>query len=33
VTYSLSKENFLAAVRSHRSFEEQLSAQLFHRGG
>ena len=32
VTYALSKENFLAAVQAHKSFEEQLSAQLFHRG-
>ena len=31
-TYALSKENFLAAVKAHKSFEEQLSAQLFHRG-
>lgn len=30
--YALSKENFLAAVKAHKSFEEQLSAQLFHRG-
>ena len=33
VTYTLSKPDFLAAVRAHKSFEEQLSAQLFHRGG
>lgn len=32
-TYTLSKENFLAAVKAHKSFDEQLSAQLFHRGG
>jgi putative ABC transport system ATP-binding protein len=31
-TYTLSKENFLAAVRAHKSFEEQLATQLFHRG-
>ncbi|MBW7896483.1 MAG: ATP-binding cassette domain-containing protein [Opitutaceae bacterium] len=30
--YSLSKENFLAAVHSHKSFEDQLSAVLFSRG-
>ena len=30
--YSLSKENFLAAVRSHKSFEDQMSAMLFTRG-
>jgi hypothetical protein len=33
LTYTLSKEDFLAAVRAHRSFDEQLSAQLFTRGG
>ena len=33
LTYALSKENFLAAVKAHKSFEEQLAAQLFHRGG
>lgn len=33
VTYTLSKANFLAAVKAHKSFEEQLAAQLFHRGG
>jgi putative ABC transport system ATP-binding protein len=32
-TFTLSKENFLAAVKAHKSFDEQLSAQLFHRGG
>ncbi len=32
-TFTLSKENFLAAVKTHRSFDEQLSAELFHRGG
>ena len=32
-TYTLSKDNFLAAVKAHKSFEDQLSAQLFHRGG
>ncbi len=31
-TYTLSKDNFLAAVRAHKSFEEQLANQLFHRG-
>ncbi len=31
--YSLSKPDFLAAVKAHKSFEDQLSAQLFHRGG
>ncbi|MBI5689760.1 MAG: ATP-binding cassette domain-containing protein [Verrucomicrobia bacterium] len=33
LAYTLSKADFLAAVRAHRSFEAQLSAQLFHRGG
>jgi len=33
LAYTLSKPDFLAAVRAHRSFETQLSAQLFHRGG
>ena len=32
VVYSLSKENFLAAVHSHKSFEDQMSAVLFSRG-
>jgi putative ABC transport system ATP-binding protein len=32
-TYTLSKENFLAAVKAHKSFEEQLSSHLFQRGG
>ena len=31
IAYALSKENFLAAVKAHKSFEDQLSAQLFHR--
>ncbi len=31
--YALSKADFLAAVRAHKSLEEQLSAQMFHRGG
>lgn len=31
--YTLSKENFLAAVRAHKTFDQQLSAQLFLRGG
>lgn len=31
--YSLSKPAFLEAVRMHKSFEEQLNAQLFMRGG
>jgi putative ABC transport system ATP-binding protein len=29
--YTLSKPDFLAAVKAHKSFEEQLGAQLFHR--
>jgi putative ABC transport system ATP-binding protein len=33
LTYTLCKEDFLAAVRAHKSFDEQLSAQLFTRGG
>lgn len=33
LAYTLAKADFLAAVRAHKSFEEQLSAQLFHRGG
>ncbi len=33
LVYSLAKPDFLAAVKAHKSFEEQLSAQLFHRGG
>jgi putative ABC transport system ATP-binding protein len=32
-TYTLSRADFLEAVHAHKSFEEQLSAQLFHRGG
>ena len=32
-TYTLSKDNFLAAVQTHKSFDEQLAAQLFHRSG
>ena len=31
--YTLSKPDFLAAVRAHKSFDEQLASQLFHRGG
>ena len=31
--YTLSKPDFLDAVRAHKSFEEQLASQLFHRGG
>jgi putative ABC transport system ATP-binding protein len=31
--YTLSKPDFLAAVKAHKSFDDQLSAQLFHRGG
>ncbi|MCC6415170.1 MAG: ATP-binding cassette domain-containing protein [Opitutaceae bacterium] len=32
VVYALSKENFLAAVKSHKSFEEQMANILFSRG-
>lgn len=31
LAYTLSKPDFLAAVRAHKSFDEQLAAQLFHR--
>ena len=31
VVYSLSKENFLAGMRSHKSFEEQMSNMLITR--
>jgi hypothetical protein len=31
VVYSLSKENFLAAVKTHKSFEDQMSTMLFTR--
>jgi putative ABC transport system ATP-binding protein len=33
VSYTLSKPDFLAAVKAHKSFEEQLAGHLFHRGG
>ena len=32
VVYTLSKENFLAAVKGHKSFEDQMSGALFSRG-
>ena len=32
VTYTLSKTDFLAAVKAHKSFEEQMSGSLFSRG-
>ena len=31
VVYTLSKENFLAAVKGHKSFEDQMSGALFNR--
>lgn len=33
LTYTLSKADFLAAVKAHKTFEEQLSSQLFLRRG
>jgi putative ABC transport system ATP-binding protein len=32
VAYTLSKENFLAAVKGHKSFDDQMSSVLFSRG-
>ncbi len=32
VAYTLAKADFLGALRTHKSFEDQISAQLFHRG-
>jgi hypothetical protein len=31
--YSLSKDDFLASVRAHKTLEEQLFAEIFRRGG
>ncbi len=32
VAYTLSKTDFLAAVKAHKSFEEQMNVSLFSRG-